>query len=99
LIQKQEGQGSEVFEERSVVDLHEHRENETNAEIRSLSITSKILLIQKQEGQGSEVFEERSVVDLHEHRENETNAEIRSLSINKQKERTRKNTSNTPPHH
>ncbi|MED1864669.1 hypothetical protein P4V41_14475 [Fictibacillus nanhaiensis] len=82
-IQKQEGRGSEVFEERSVVLLHEHRENKTDEEIRRLSMFK--LFIQKQEGRGSEVFEERSVVLLHEHRKNKTDEEIRRLSMNKEK--------------
>jgi hypothetical protein len=51
LIQKQKGQGSEVFEERSVVLLHEHRENKTDAEIRRLSI-NKSLSIKKQKKKG-----------------------------------------------
>jgi hypothetical protein len=52
--QKQEDRGSEVFEERSVVFLHEHRENKTDEEFRSLSMNK--LFIQKQEGRGSEVL-------------------------------------------
>jgi hypothetical protein len=41
LIQEQEGQGSEEFEARSVVLLHEHREDKTDEEIRCSSINKQ----------------------------------------------------------
>ncbi|MDR7071239.1 hypothetical protein [Fictibacillus barbaricus] len=78
-FQKQEGRGSEDFEEWSLVNLNEHRGIENDEEIRRLS---KNQFFQKQEGRGSEDFEEWSLVNLDEHREIENDDEIRRLSKN-----------------